>query len=370
MTRAEEIFDVLREVRYPGLSQDIVGLGYVNEVSRTGDDRWRIVLEIKTSEAEAVAAMERDARHALDEAGVAYELEVRRPEPQQPPTGAEPAPPEGPRAQAGTAQVEFQDFLPAVRYKIAVASGKGGVGKSTVAVNLALGLARLGAKVGLLDADIYGPSIPTMLGVSDQRPEMAGEKLAPIEVHGMKVVSLGFLTEGITPVIWRGPMAGRAIEQLMSDVDWSGVDFMILDLPPGTGDIQISLAQKGNLTSAVIVTTPQDVAMIDAIKGVGMFKKVGVAVMGIVENMSYFECPHCHERSEIYPRGVLGKEMERIGAATLGRIPIDPRVADGGDSGQPIVIAAPESAAAQAFTQLAATIKGTMETKETMETKG
>ncbi len=349
MARAEDVFAVLRKVNYPGLHQDIVGLGYVREVGRQGD-RWQVVLEIKSSEQAAVEQIERDVRAQLDRAGFLYDLTIRGPEPESP------SRPETPR-------VEFQDLLPDIRFKIAVASGKGGVGKSTVAVNLALGLARLGAKVGLLDADIYGPSVPTMLGVGRQRPGMTGQKLAPIEVEGMKVVSLGFLTEGITPVIWRGPMASRAIEQLMTDVDWSGVDFLVLDLPPGTGDIQISLAQKGNLSAAVIVTTPQDVALIDALKGVQMFKKVAIPVLGIVENMSFFECPHCHERSEIYPHGVLGKEMERIGAATLARIPIDPRVADGGDSGQPIIMAAPDSAAAQAFAGLAATIRTTMEKK-------
>ncbi len=353
MARLEDVIEVLKQVRYPGLKQDIVGLGYVKEVGLE-DGRLQVRLEIQTTETEAVKQIELDTRAALEAAGHEFDLTIETPRPADAPEG-------GPKE---ASQVEFVDLLPEVPFKIAVASGKGGVGKSTVAVNLALALERLGAKVGLLDADIYGPSMPTMLGIRQQKPTMDGDKLSPVEAQGIKVVSLGFLTEGITPIIWRGPLAGRAIEQLLTDVDWSGVEFLVMDLPPGTGDVQISLSQKANLTGAVIVTTPQDVAMIDAIKGVQMFKKVNVPVLGIIENMSFFECPHCQERSEIYPRGVLGKEMERIGASVMGRIPIDPRIAVGGDQGRPIIIEQPDSVAGQAFAKLAATVKGTLERRK------
>lgn len=352
MARLEDVIEVLKKVRYPGLKQDIVGLGYVKEVG-VEDGRLQVVLEIQTTETEAVQQIEKDTREALREAGHEFDLTINTPRAADAAAGP-----------AQASQVEFVDLLPDVPFKIAVASGKGGVGKSTVAVNLALALERLGAKVGLLDADIYGPSMPTMLGIRQQKPTMDGDKLSPVVAQGVKVVSMGLLTEGITPIIWRGPLAGRAIEQLLTDVDWSGVEFLVIDLPPGTGDIQISLSQKANLSGAVIVTTPQDVAMIDAIKGVQMFKKVNVPVLGIIENMSFFECPHCQERSEIYPRGVLGKEMERIGASVVGRIPIDPRIAAGGDQGRPIVIEQPDSAAGQAFTKLAATVKGTLERRK------
>jgi ATP-binding protein involved in chromosome partitioning len=342
MTRVEDVFDTLRQVRYPGLEKDIVSLGYVTGVGRVGE-RLVVSMEIGTSDAQAAETIEREARRRLDEAGYGYELQVAHPQPAK----AEPAP-EG--------QVQFVDLLPEVTYKIAVASGKGGVGKSTVAVNLALALAELGAEVGLLDADVYGPSMPTMLGSGEQKLGMSGEKVVPPRVHGIRVMSLGFLTQGITPIIWRGPLAGRAIEQLMTDVDWSGVEYLVFDLPPGTGDVQISLSQKGNLSGAVVVTTPQDVALIDAIKGVGMFQKVDVPVLGIVENMTHFECPHCHERSEIFPQGKLKAEMERLGVPVLGDIPIDPQVATAGDAGKPILLAAPDTAAARAFRQLAVRI--------------
>lgn len=342
MPLAKDVFAILKKVRFPGLEQDIVSLGYVKDVALQGDE-LRISLDIKTSDKEAAAAIEAETRKHLNEAGYRYQIQVAH-------QGAQ-----GP-AGAPAGQVKIEDLLPEVKCKIAVASGKGGVGKSTVAVNLALALAEQGNRVGLLDADIYGPSLPTMLGVADREPVMAGGKVAPIPAHGILAMSLGFLTQGITPVIWRGPLASRAIEQLMSDVDWSGVEQLVLDLPPGTGDIQISISQKGNLTGAVIVTTPQDVALIDAIKGVRMFQKMNVPVLGIVENMSYFECPSCRKRSQIFPQGSLTLEMQRLGVPVLGRIPIDPDVAASGDSGRPLLVAAPTSTTASALRELASRV--------------
>ena len=328
----------LREVRYPGLERDIVELGYVKAVTAV-DGGVRVALEITTTDASAAEAIRKAIHERLTAIGLSYELSEAAPgapEPQRP---------------------LKEDLLPHIARKIAVASGKGGVGKSTVAVNLALALADCGSQVGILDADIYGPSLPIMLGASGQKPETVDGKLEPIQIHGIRAMSLGFLTEGLTPVIWRGPLASRALEQLMTDVNWTGVEDLILDLPPGTGDIQISIAQKANLAGAIIVTTPQDVALIDAIKGVQMFQKVGVPVLGIVENMSFFECPECHARHEIFPRGALQMEMERHGVRIAGRIPIDPTIASGGDAGQPIVRTHPDSAAAEAFRQLAAHVR-------------
>jgi ATP-binding protein involved in chromosome partitioning len=349
MARAEDVFAILKKVRFPGLDHDIVSLGYVKEVGREGD-RITIELEISSSDTEAVAAIERDARRELDSAGLNYELNLRNPA----------ATASGGEQAAAAHPVQTEDVLPDVRYKIAVASGKGGVGKSTVAVNLALALAEQDARVGLLDADIYGPSLPTMLGVSDRQPVMVDDKVAPIRVLGLQAMSLGFLATGTTPIIWRGPLAARAIEQLLRDVDWSDIDYLILDLPPGTGDIQISISQKGNLTGAVVVTTPQDVAMLDAIKGVRMFQKMNVPVLGIVENMSYFECPHCGERSEIFPPGRLRAEIEAMGVPFACQIPIDPAVPAGGDSGRPILTAAPKSATAEAYRKLGGRIVETL----------
>ncbi|MCK4305097.1 MAG: Mrp/NBP35 family ATP-binding protein [Candidatus Eisenbacteria sp.] len=348
MARVEDIIDILKKVPFPGLDQDIVSLGYVKEVGRQ-DGQVRIRMEIATSDAKAAQTIEREVRRRLDEAGVNYDLQVTNPAAPQASRGQD-------AQQAPGGQVQFEDLLPDVKRKIAIASGKGGVGKSTVAVNLALALREHGEDVGLLDADIYGPSMPTMLGVTQQTPKMVGEKVDPIVAHGIRAMSLGFLAAGTDPIIWRGPLASRAIEQLMSDVEWSGTQTLILDLPPGTGDIQISIAQKGNLSGAIVVTTPQDVALIDAIKGVRMFQKMNVPVLGIVENMSYFECPHCRKRSEIFPRGHLQEELDKLGMPLLGTIPIDPAIAAGGDSGRPILIATPESAAARAFKQLAAEV--------------
>ena len=332
MTRSERIWDLLRQVTYPGLDRDLVDLGYVTEVGLEGD-LWVIKLNLKTSDAAAAAAMEQDLRGRLDGASIAYRLEIA--------------------AAAGAPQTpQAEDLAPSVRHKIVVASAKGGVGKSTVAVNLALALAQTGARTGLLDADVYGPSVPVMLGASDQRPRSRAQKLVPVETHGIQAMSLGFLIEGLDPIIWRGPLASRALEQLLSDVDWGPLDYLVMDLPPGTGDIQISVAQKANPAGAVMVTTPQDIALADAIRGVRMFRKVGVPVLGLVENMSYFECPHCRRQSEVFPRGALQLEVERLEVPILARIPIDPAIATGGDAGAPIVTGFPQSTAAAAFRQL------------------
>ncbi|MFQ5342119.1 MAG: Mrp/NBP35 family ATP-binding protein [Anaerolineae bacterium] len=254
---------------------------------------------------------------------------------------------------------------------VAVASGKGGVGKSTVAANLAVSIARDGASVGLLDADIYGPNIPLMLGAKGQRPRVMNEKIQPVEAYGVKIMSMAFLVEEEQPIIWRGPMLHGAIRQFLTDVDWGELDYLIVDLPPGTGDAQLSLAQSLPLTGGVVVTTPQDVALADVIKGIAMFKQLKVPVLGVIENMSYFIAPDTGNRYEIFGHGGGQKVAERMGVPFLGEIPIDPRVREGGDAGQPIVVAAPDSPAGQALRDigqnLAAKISILHLTRETFE---
>ncbi|MGB2868190.1 MAG: iron-sulfur cluster carrier protein ApbC [Bacteroidota bacterium] len=245
-----------------------------------------------------------------------------------------------------------ESILPGVKNTIAVASGKGGVGKSTVAVNLALSLAMDGAKVGLVDADIYGPSIPLMFGINE-RPKVSNNKLIPLEKYGVKIMSIGFLVDPMQAVIWRGPMASGAVKQFMGDVMWGDLDYLVFDLPPGTGDIQLTLVQTIPLTGAVIVTTPQDVALADARKGLVMFNKVNVSVMGIVENMSYFICPHCGQRENIFDSGGGSKTAKELGVPFLGEIPIVTGIRVGGDQGDPIVHSHPNAEHSQSIRQIA-----------------
>ncbi len=244
------------------------------------------------------------------------------------------------------------NLVPGVKYVIAVSSGKGGVGKSTVSVNLAVALALTGAKVGLLDADIYGPNIPMMMGVI-KPPEQKDGKIAPAESHGVKLISMGFFVPEDTAVVWRGPMVHTAIQQLFRDVLWGELDYLLIDLPPGTGDAQLTLTQLVPLTGAVTVTTPQEVALHDVRKGMMMFQKVNVPLLGIVENMSYFLCGHCGERTEIFSYGGGERAAAKLGVPFLGRVPIDPAIRDGGDSGTPIVVADPASPQSAAFREIA-----------------
>ncbi|MFQ6057827.1 MAG: iron-sulfur cluster carrier protein ApbC [Anaerolineae bacterium] len=240
-----------------------------------------------------------------------------------------------------------------VRNAIAVASGKGGVGKSTVAVNLAVALARSGASVGLLDADIYGPNIPLMMGINEPPTSRDGRTITPLESYGVKLMSMGFLISEETPLIWRGPMIHSVLRQFLSDVDWGGLDYLVIDLPPGTGDAQLTLAQSLPLTGAIIVTTPQDVALADVVKGIAMFQHLEVPVLGVVENMSTFLCPHCGERTDIFGHGGGEQVSDRMGVPFLGEVPIDPRIRLGGDEGRPIAAVAPESPAGKAFLDMA-----------------
>ena len=243
-------------------------------------------------------------------------------------------------------------LLPDVQAIVAVASGKGGVGKSTVAVNLAVALALQGRKVGLLDADIYGPSLPRMLGLT-RRPEVHGEKMQPLEAWGVKCMSIGFLVEEETPMIWRGPMVMGALEQMLGQVNWGALDVLVVDMPPGTGDAQLTMAQRVALTGAVIVSTPQDIALIDARRGLKMFERVHVPVLGLVENMSYYCCPNCGHRAELFGHGGVRAEAARLGTDFLGEVPLVLEVRTASDAGTPIVAAAPESDSAKAFRAVA-----------------
>ena len=243
--------------------------------------------------------------------------------------------------------------VPGVKHIIAVASGKGGVGKSTTAVNLALGLAANGVSTGLLDADIYGPSMPRMLDVKEKPESIDGKALKPIERFGLRTMSIGYIVNEDTPMIWRGPMVSSALEQMLRDVEWGDLDVLVVDMPPGTGDAQLTLAQRVALAGAVIVSTPQDIALVDARKGLNMFRKVAVPVLGIVENMSYFLCPHCGERSEIFGHGGAREEAEKLGVPFLGEVPLHLDIRTTSDAGQPIVASKPDSAHAQIYKNIA-----------------
>jgi ATP-binding protein involved in chromosome partitioning len=247
------------------------------------------------------------------------------------------------------------NLIPTVKHTIAISSGKGGVGKSTVAVNLAVALAQQGAHVGLMDADMYGPNIPMMMGVHKQ-PEQQDGKLLPAESHGVKLISMGFFVPAETPLTWRGPMIHTAIQQFFRDVLWGDLDYLLIDLPPGTGDAQLSISQLVPLSGAVVVTTPQEVALHDSRKGLVMFQKVNVPLLGIIENMSYYVCGKCGERTEIFSHGGGERAAEKLGVPFLGRIPIDPAIRVGGDAGMPIVVGDPASPQTKAFLDIASAI--------------
>jgi ATP-binding protein involved in chromosome partitioning len=268
--------------------------------------------------------------------------------PQMPPAAARPR-------EGGTAPSPAG--IPGVAAIIAVASGKGGVGKSTTAVNLALGLRDLGLKVGILDADIYGPSMPKLLAIREKPQTIGGNRLKPIERHGMPVMSIGFLIEEETPMIWRGPMVMSALTQMLREVEWGTLDVMVVDMPPGTGDAQLTMAQQVPLKGAVIVSTPQDLALIDARRGIAMFRRVNVPVLGIVENMSTFICPHCGTRSDIFGHGGARAEAERLGVPFLGEVPLHMDIREKSDSGQPVVATVPDGPHAQAYRAIAARVR-------------
>ncbi len=351
----EQVLHALKRVRGPDLDGDLVSLGLVSEVVVAGRDvMFSITVDPKRAkELEPMRVAAERAVGGIDGIGkVMVALTAERPRPSPPPQQAAP-PPAAPRGQRQAAGV------PGIRNIIAVASGKGGVGKSTTAVNLALALQSLGLRVGVLDADIYGPSMPRLLGITGRpQPVAPGAKmLRPLEGYGLKVMSMGFLVEEDTPMIWRGPMVMSALQQMLREVEWGELDVLVVDMPPGTGDAQLTLAQQTPLAGAVIVSTPQDLALIDARKGLNMFRRVDVPVLGIVENMSYFTCTKCGERHEIFGHGGARHEAERLAVPFLGEVPLDIEVRHRSDNGLPIVATRPESEHAQIFRAMAEKIR-------------
>ncbi|MCS6964296.1 Mrp/NBP35 family ATP-binding protein [Thermoflexus sp.] len=333
MITSEQVLDVLRRVKDPELGRDIVSLGMVREV-RVEGDRVALTVVLTTPACPLTERIEADIREALQALPGVRAVDLRM-----------------------TAQVPSHARLQTIegltiKNILAVGSGKGGVGKSTMAANLAVALAGMGAVVGLMDADVYGPNIPEMLGVS-RIPAPRDNRIIPAVAYGVRVMSLGFLLPPDQPVIWRGPMLHSAVRQFLTDVDWGLLDYLVVDLPPGTGDVAISLAQLVPVTGAVVVTTPQGVSVSDVGRAVRMFERLEIPVLGVVENMSGFVCPHCGQVTEIFGKDGGRRLAERMGVPFLGSVPLDPRVVAGGEAGRPVVIAYPDSPAAQALRAIA-----------------
>jgi ATP-binding protein involved in chromosome partitioning len=353
-----QILEALRQVPRPQ-GGNIVDAGMVSGLAlREGHVAFAI--EVDPNEGPKLEPLRKAAEQAVTQMpgilSVSAVLTAHRPAAaaQQRPTGPGHSHSHGPShgQQAGGNKLS----LPGIRHIIAIASGKGGVGKSTTAVNLALAFHKNGLKVGLLDADVYGPSQPRMMGISGKPTSKDGKIMEPMTNHGIKVMSMGFLIDEETPMIWRGPMVMSAITQLLRDVNWGELDVLVCDLPPGTGDTQLTMAQNVPLSGAVIVSTPQDIALLDAKKGLNMFRKVDVPVLGIIENMSYFACPHCGEVTEIFAHGGAHREADRFGVDFLGEIPLDIAIRETSDGGQPIVVSQPDSAHAKSYRGIAETI--------------
>ena len=359
----ERILEALRRVRDPEQGKDLVSLGMIGGLA-IEDGNVGFSIEVAAERGAAAEPLRKAAEQAvfaLDGVNsVTAVLTAHRPGGPGGPGGAG----SGPAANApagGAAPAAKGGGADRIGSIIAIASGKGGVGKSTTAANLALALMAEGARTGLLDADIYGPSMPRMMGVRGKPTTADGKVLDPMNGHGVKLMSMGFLVDEETPMIWRGPMVMSALQQLLQDVDWGPLDVLVVDMPPGTGDAQLTLAQTAKLAGAVIVSTPQDIALLDARKGLNMFRKVDVPVLGIVENMSYFQCPHCGERSEVFAHGGARREAERLGVDFLGEIPLDIAIRETSDGGRPIVVAEPESPHATAYRDIAGRVLDRLE---------
>ena len=358
MTKIDKagVLAALATVIEPDSGRDVVSLKMVSGLV-VKDGNVGFSLEVDPARGEALEPLRQAAEaavFALD--GVSSVTAVLTAHSAGGESAAPAAPPRGDTSAGGGGA--RAPLLPDVGAIIAVASGKGGVGKSTVACNLALGLARLGLSVGLLDADIYGPSLPRMMGATG-RPSTddAGKTLIPMAAHGLKCMSIGFMVAEDSPMIWRGPMVMSALEQMLRDVAWGALDVLVVDMPPGTGDAQLTMAQRVPLAGAVIVSTPQDIALLDARKGLNMFRKVNVPVLGIVENMSFFHCPKCGERSDIFGHGGARADAEAYGVDFLGEVPLHMAIRSAGDGGAPIVVGAPESPEATAFMTVAAAVR-------------
>jgi ATP-binding protein involved in chromosome partitioning len=336
-------------VQDPELGRDVVSLGMIKDLRLTTVDAGTNVsftFELTTPACPMRSQLEQMVRQAVSSLPGIASVDVRMS-----------ASVRGAAGRATADHGQEQPLLPGVRNTVAIASGKGGVGKSTVAANLAVALAQTGAKVGLLDADIYGPSIPTLMG-TQQKPLFDGKQLIPVEAHGVKLMSLGFLMDDNSPVIWRGPLVASAVRQLLSDVDWGDLDYLLIDLPPGTGDAQLTLAQSIPLTGVAIVTTPQDVALHIATKALEMFQRLHVPVLGILENMSFFVCPSCGHESHIFAHGGGEAAAQRLRVPYLGSIPLHEAIRVTGDEGTPVVIAQPAAPEAEAFVKAARSLAG------------
>jgi len=340
MLTQDGVKNALREIKYPGYSRDIVSFGLVKNISIQGD-AVNVSLGLTSGNAEVAAQIKQAIEAVLKGLPGVGSVHV---EVLQPATAAGSANP-----------WTHQNRVAGIRHVVAVASGKGGVGKSTVSVNLACALAQLGKKVGLLDCDIYGPSIPLMMGIHERPTVSDEEKMIPPSRFGVKLMSMGFLLDGDQPVIWRGPMIMKTIQQFVGSVEWGELDFLLVDLPPGTGDAQLSLCQTVQLDGGVVVTTPQEASLGVVRKGIAMFHKVNVPLLGIVENMSYFTTPS-GDRVEIFGHGGGASEAQRQGVPLLGEIPLFQEIREGGDKGVPVVMGAPEHPSAQAFIMIARTL--------------
>jgi ATP-binding protein involved in chromosome partitioning len=341
-TTESDVLAALSTVQDPELHRDLVSAGMVKNL-RVADGRVALTIELTTPACPLKGQIEADVNRALERLPgsppfeVSWGAQVRR---------------------AGPANQPAQDLLPQVKNVVLVGAGKGGVGKSTVALNVAVSLARCGATVGLLDADFYGPSIPIMTGLNERPRSKDGKSLETLEAFGIKVMSIGFLVDPDQALVWRGPMLHGALIQLLRDVNWGDLDYLVLDLPPGTGDIPLTLAQQVRAAGVVLVSTPQDVALSDVLKAKIMFDKVHIPVLGLVENMAGFVCPHCHTETAIFDMGGGEKAAERMGIPFLGRVPLDLAVRQGGDAGRPIAASAPESPQAKAFEDVARRVAG------------
>jgi len=345
----QQVLDALKRIMDPDNGRDVVALGMIAGL-QVREGHVSFAVEVEPERGPRLEGLRKACEEAVFRLpGVLSVTAVLTAE--RPAQAAAAPPPGGGAAGPGGGRGGRLE-LPAVGAILAVASGKGGVGKSTLAVNLALGLSRLGLKVGIMDADIYGPSIPRMLGITG-KPEADGDKLQPMRNHGVVCMSIGFLVEADTPMIWRGPMVMSALEQLLRDVAWGELDVLIVDMPPGTGDAQLTMAQRVPLAGAVIVSTPQDIALIDARKGLNMFRRTEIPVLGIVENMSYFVCPHCGERADIFGHGGARATADELGCDFLGEVPLHITIRETSDAGAPVVATRPDSPQAQAFMAVA-----------------
>lgn len=339
MVTVDQVLSSLKKVVDPELHKDIVSMGMIKDLVIT-DDKLSFTLELTTPACPFNDDIEQDVRTAISSIGV-KDLDLRITA----------------RVMEGRA-ISMDELIPDVKNIIAVASGKGGVGKTTIAVNLALALARSGAKTGLLDADVYGPSVPLMLG-AEEAPQVLNNKIQPPTVEGIKVISMGFFYEQSQQAgIYRGPIVSGIVKQFLTDVQWGSLDYLIIDLPPGTGDAPLTMAQTIPVTGIIIVTTPQDVAMNVAVKALGMFSKLNVPIVGVIENMSYFQCPHCSERINIFGEGGGRKISEKFDIPFLGEIPLFPQIMEGSDKGKPVIISDPNSIQANALRKMASITAG------------